>query len=292
VGGADFLRHWFLISALNDWVVSFTARPLYPGENAPGTQLNGRRVDPESRSGQIGEETNVLSVPEIEPRSVGRSTRSLVTTLTTLSRFHKLIFRHLVTAAVDVTSAERPENWDVEMLYRVYLRTRHCEVSRKRSFGIDGRISCWCVLTLLICYAETQRHLNKIWVVRRCNHEVNAEITTSGPVFMFRHQKGRQNHYCGQTYCYDESSVARGFNFFFFWLCNPLCGGFKICETLAEWAECCCQIYLKIVCLWRNNLSKIKKISRTEAHPSVGLPGCSPPPPNPPKPKFKRTQIL
>lgn len=56
----------------------------------PGTiiqhSVTGRLGGPRSQSGRFGEETNLLSLPVFEPRSIGRPARSPVTVLNTLSR--------------------------------------------------------------------------------------------------------------------------------------------------------------------------------------------------------------
>jgi hypothetical protein len=53
------------------WVVSFTARSLYSR-----TRWIGERVGPRDRSGQSGESRNILPLPILELRPLGRSARS------------------------------------------------------------------------------------------------------------------------------------------------------------------------------------------------------------------------
>jgi hypothetical protein len=65
---------------------SFTPRPLYPREKSPRYSLNRGLGGPHSRSGNFGEEINLLTFPGFEPRYFGSIFHSLDTTLTELSR--------------------------------------------------------------------------------------------------------------------------------------------------------------------------------------------------------------
>jgi hypothetical protein len=56
-------------------VVSFTARPLYPGQRAPGIQWIGGWVDPRAGLHDL-EKRNFLALPELELRPLGRPARS------------------------------------------------------------------------------------------------------------------------------------------------------------------------------------------------------------------------
>jgi hypothetical protein len=51
------------------WVVSFTSPPLYPRGKRPWYPLDKRPGGQQSQSGRCGVGKNVLSLPEIEPRS-------------------------------------------------------------------------------------------------------------------------------------------------------------------------------------------------------------------------------
>ena len=65
---------------------SFTPRPLYPRERGPRYSLNRGLGGPQSRSGNFGEDKNLLTLPGFEPRYFGSTFLSLDTTLTELSR--------------------------------------------------------------------------------------------------------------------------------------------------------------------------------------------------------------
>jgi hypothetical protein len=56
-------------------VVSFTLRPLYPWELAPGTHWIGRWVGPRAGLDEV-EKRKFLTLPGLELRSLGRPARS------------------------------------------------------------------------------------------------------------------------------------------------------------------------------------------------------------------------
>jgi hypothetical protein len=56
-------------------VQSFTPRPLYPGERAPGTHWLGGWVEPRAGLDDV-EESKFLTLPGLELRPIGRPARS------------------------------------------------------------------------------------------------------------------------------------------------------------------------------------------------------------------------
>jgi hypothetical protein len=78
------LRHegvWFIdphfldFSASWRWVVSFTPRPLYPGERAPATRWIGGWVDSRATMDNV-KKRKLLTLPGIKIRPLGRPDRS------------------------------------------------------------------------------------------------------------------------------------------------------------------------------------------------------------------------
>jgi hypothetical protein len=82
------MREWthssIVLNLVSTWrfVVSFTTLPLYPWGQSPQFQVYIRLDEPPSL---YGEETNLLTLPGIEPRLVGPPARSPVTTPAALS---------------------------------------------------------------------------------------------------------------------------------------------------------------------------------------------------------------
>jgi hypothetical protein len=73
--GVDVEIHILSISALAGGVVSFTPRPLYPGERVPGTHWIEGRVDPRAGLDDV-EEKKFLTLTGLELRPLGRPARS------------------------------------------------------------------------------------------------------------------------------------------------------------------------------------------------------------------------
>jgi hypothetical protein len=110
------MREWRHSSTILDlgtrwrWVVSFTPRPVYSRGNSPRYPLDRRLGRPQSWFGHCGVETNVLSLPGIEPRpcnpypslyrlsysgSIQHSRRNLIEIRSALSEM-KLIYRNTI----------------------------------------------------------------------------------------------------------------------------------------------------------------------------------------------------
>jgi hypothetical protein len=67
------------------WLVRFTPRPVFPGRKNLCYPFDWKFCEFYNPSERFGEDVNKLPLPRIEPRIVGRPTRSLVTTRTELS---------------------------------------------------------------------------------------------------------------------------------------------------------------------------------------------------------------
>jgi hypothetical protein len=67
--------HFLDIGTTWRWVVSFTPRPLYPGERAPGTRYIRGWVDPRTGLDDV-EKRKFLTLPRLELRPLGRRARS------------------------------------------------------------------------------------------------------------------------------------------------------------------------------------------------------------------------
>jgi hypothetical protein len=89
------MREWRYSSIILDlgtrWrrMVSFTPLPLNPRGKGSRYPLDRRPARPQSRSGHCGEEKNLLSLPGIVPRVLGRPANSLVAKPTELSQDNK-----------------------------------------------------------------------------------------------------------------------------------------------------------------------------------------------------------
>jgi hypothetical protein len=73
-GGGCIDPHFLDLGTSWRWAVSFTPRPLYPRERAPGTHCIGGWVDP--RAGLDMAKWKFLTLPGIEPRPLSRPARS------------------------------------------------------------------------------------------------------------------------------------------------------------------------------------------------------------------------
>jgi hypothetical protein len=75
------------------WMISFTSRPFYPRGKSRRYPLDRRRGGAQSRSELCGEQKNLMTLPEIEPRS---SSPWSVAILTGLSRLLERTEEHYI----------------------------------------------------------------------------------------------------------------------------------------------------------------------------------------------------
>jgi hypothetical protein len=106
VWGSGGIAPLFSTSALDGggWVVSFTPLTLLPRWHSRHYPLERRLGEPQTRSGRYGDEKNPLTLPEIEPRLLGRSVRSLVSIPTELYwlRIYFILYSFVTTAEITV----------------------------------------------------------------------------------------------------------------------------------------------------------------------------------------------
>ena len=109
-------------------MASFTILLLLPPATITQHFVTGRMRGPRTRSGRFDEETNLLSLPVFEPRSIGRPARSLVAVLNTLSR--TVPFSALVVAAYNNNRFVAVE--EQALAFRKYGCIRFCILSRNK----------------------------------------------------------------------------------------------------------------------------------------------------------------
>jgi hypothetical protein len=73
--------------------MNFTAHPLFPRRRSPRYPLDRMLDGPQYRPERFGEEKNILTLPEIESRTLGSPVRSLVSVPTQLSLFSTKVLK-------------------------------------------------------------------------------------------------------------------------------------------------------------------------------------------------------